>query len=181
MLKKRCYVILTHVIFSANAYALSVPDQQKILQIHNKYRQSVKVPAISWSNKLAQSSQRYANQLAQRGCIMEHSGIKNIGENIYWASAETRTVTSSDGKVTKFSRPQNIHGQDVVEVWGNEKQHFDYASNSCLPNKLCGHYTQMIWRTTKQVGCAKSACSDGGQIWVCHYSPPGNYVGQKPY
>ncbi len=156
--------------------------QQEILQSHNKYRQSVKVPAISWSNKLAQSSQRYSSQLAQRGCVMQHSGIKNIGENIYWASVETRSLTTSDGKVTKFSNPQAIHGQDVAEAWGNEKEYYDYASNTCQPNKQCGHYTQMIWRTTKYVGCAKSACiDDGGQIWVCHYSPTGNYLGQKPY
>jgi hypothetical protein len=39
-----------------------------------------------------------------------------------------------------------------------------------------GLFTQMVWRSTKAVGCAVNlSCS--WAMYVCHYSPPGNMVG----
>jgi len=47
---------------------------------------------------------------------------------------------------------------------------------------MCGHYTQVVWRSTTTVGCAMAVCKDSQeQIWVCQYQKPGNWVGQKPY
>jgi len=68
--------------------------------------------------------------------------------------------------------------KDVVDSWGNEIENYNYEDNSC--SGVCGHYTQIVWATTKKVGCAKIKC-DGNDIWVCNYDPPGNWVGQKPY
>ncbi|WP_343074945.1 CAP domain-containing protein [sulfur-oxidizing endosymbiont of Gigantopelta aegis] len=39
---------------------------------------------------------------------------------------------------------------------------------------MCGHYTQVIWHTTQQLGCAAIACKDKSQIWLCEYAPAGN-------
>ncbi len=40
-----------------------------------------------------------------------------------------------------------------------------------------GHYTQLIWPRTQEVGCAvaKGAVND---VLVCRYSPAGNIVGE---
>ncbi len=43
-----------------------------------------------------------------------------------------------------------------------------------------GHYTQLVWRGTRDVGCAKVFCS-GYMIVVCNYNPPGNVLGLRPY
>ena len=45
---------------------------------------------------------------------------------------------------------------------------------------MCGHYTQIVWKTTTEFGCAKSIC-EGNVTWVCNYNPPSNWVGEKPY
>jgi len=45
---------------------------------------------------------------------------------------------------------------------------------------VCGHYTQIVWRDTKQVGCGV-ARDNRREIWVCNYDPPGNWVGHRPY
>ena len=39
-----------------------------------------------------------------------------------------------------------------------------------------GHYTQIVWRTTREVGCAKA---EGRQFdfLVCRYYPAGNVIG----
>jgi len=43
-----------------------------------------------------------------------------------------------------------------------------------------GHYTQMVWFTTTEVGCAVYQC-DSIILVVCNYNPTGNWVGKHPY
>jgi len=61
-----------------------------------------------------------------------------------------------------------------------------YFKNGTFPNVSTtgnwsdvGHYTQVIWKNTTEVGCGV-ARSNQGEIWVCNYNPPGNYQGQNP-
>ena len=145
-------------------------DPATMVAAHNQWRIKTGVPALKWSNNLTASAQQWADQLTRKGCIMKHSTSAN-GENIYWAGAAQR----SDGT----SSMQEITEQNVVDAWGNEVKDYDYASNSC--HGVCGHYTQVVWKSTAEVGCGMAACSDKAQIWVCQYSPRGNMVGQKPY
>ena len=94
-----------------------------------------------------------------------------IGENLFWSAV--------------FPPPEVITMVDpavVVEAWESEVADYDYESNSCVPGKMCGHYTQIVWADTERVGCAFRTCSeDGSQVWVCNYYPAGNIVGEKPY
>lgn len=73
--------------------------------------------------------------------------------------------------------------------WASEAANYDHGTNACAPGKVCGHYTQIVWRNTTQVGCATRECDKNSpfqgftrwQFWVCNYAPPGNYSGQRPY
>ena len=78
---------------------------------------------------------------------------------------------------------------EVVDDWASEKEYFNYKTRKCIKNCCdfvdccpdeCGHYTQIIWRDTKEVGCAVSKLGSK-QIWVCQYNPPANYIGEKTY
>ena len=73
-----------------------------------------------------------------------------------------------------------VLGIDVVKLWVNEKANYDYNSNSCVGGE-CLHYTQVVWRNSVRLGCAKVRCNNGGTFIGCNYDLPGNYVGQKPY
>ena len=69
----------------------------------------------------------------------------------------------------------------VVDVWAAELECFNFETKDCISsNCICGHYTQIIWRDTSEVGCAL-AKEGKKEIWVCQYLPPGNYINQKPY
>lgn len=153
---------------------LNAIQRQEALGAHNRWRARVGVPALAWSADLARSAVAWAAQLGQGGaCRMQHSEDDAVGENLYWASA----VQWSDGRRTM----QDVQPAFVVDVWGRESADLDARSGRCRPGRVCGHYTQLVWRDTREVGCAMRVCESLEQVWVCQYRPAGNVAGQRPY
>jgi tetratricopeptide (TPR) repeat protein len=157
---------------SENAQSASygiVVDPDEIVAAHNRWRAAVGVGGITYSSKLAASSQAWVNHLKdEENCQLHHSS-GTIGENLYghsaWSSGEIYQTKNSE----------------VIDAWGNEKSDFNYADNSCATGKVCGHYTQLVWKNSTSVGCAMTVCPNGFQIWACQYEPAGNWFGEKPY
>ena len=88
------------------------------------------------------------------------AGYAYIGENIYASSGQAS-------------------GLDAVDVWAEEKANYDPASGNCTGG-VCGHYTQVVWRTTTHVGCALYDCPGlrySGTV-LCNYGPGGNSGGK---
>ncbi|EFJ06204.1 hypothetical protein SELMODRAFT_135802 [Selaginella moellendorffii] len=129
----------------------------------NRARYSVGVPPLVWDNRLAAYAQWWANQKQASGnCYLQHSGGP-YGENIFWGRGKPWSPS------------------EAVDAWVDERRWYDYYSNSCLFNDDCGHYTQIVWRSSTRVGCARVTCADGDVFMICNYDPPGNYIGQRPY
>jgi pathogenesis-related protein 1 len=123
---------------------------------------------------LADTAQRYADELkTSQACKLIHSDITGLGENLFWGSP----VDYSDGT----SKVQVVTPTQVIGSWSREKVDYNFAANTCASGKVCGHYTQMVWKSTTEIGCGKAVCPDHSQIWVCHYKPAGNIIGQRPY
>jgi len=150
-------------------------EAQAWLDAHNAVRRAAQpapvppLPALTWSAEAAAVAQAWAD-----GCTYQHNaGRGTRGENIA-ASAPANRWTLTD----------------AVSAWASVAADYDYATNGCAPGKQCGHYTQLVWRNTLRVGCARRTCEAnspfGPQLpswdfWVCDYEPPGNFVGQRPY
>lgn len=133
---------------------------QDYLRAHNSARAAVGVEPLKWDDKVATYAQNYANK-HKADCKLVHSG-GSYGENLAWSSGE-------------------LSGNAAVKMWVDEKAYYNYNSNSCARGKQCGHYTQVVWRKSVRVGCAKVRCNNGGTFITCNYDPPGNVVGQRPY
>lgn len=145
-------------IMSKISYAQNSP--QDYLNAHNRARSEVGVGRITWDANVAAYAQNYLNQL-RGSCQMVHSGGQ-YGENLAWSSGDM-TATGA------------------VNMWVDEKKNYDYNSNSCF-NGECLHYTQVVWRNSVRLGCAKVRCSNGrSTIISCNYDPPGNWIGQRPF
>lgn len=172
-------LLLTLLLSSSvlTAYAASdftEAEQAEMVNAHNKWRTEVGTPALTWSTTLADTAQAYANKLKDtQACKLVHSGASGLGENLYWASA----LKYSDGT----TKVQTVTPTKGTDSWGSEKQNYTYSTNTCATGKVCGHYTQVVWKNTTELGCGKAVCADNSQVWVCNYTPAGNVVGVKPY
>ncbi|XP_043710092.1 pathogenesis-related protein 1A-like [Telopea speciosissima] len=136
---------------------------KEMVDEHNAVRTSLGLVPLTWNETVAEYAQRYADQRSG-DCQLVHSQGP-YGENLYWASgaAELETATAA------------------VKAWVDEKSDYDYATNTCVNGKMCGHYTQVVWKNSQQLGCASVKCSDNAYLSVCSYYPPGNYIGERPY
>ncbi|MDY6782447.1 MAG: pathogenesis-related family 1 protein [Cyanobacteriota bacterium] len=147
---------------STNIYDLSTQAGiDQMLEAHNQWRAKVGVSPLRWSSQLATYAQQWADYLLAQNKF-EHRSSSPYGENLASASG------------------QQLSPARVVEMWGNEVRHYNYRTNRCAPGEMCGHYTQVVWRNTVEVGCAM-ARENGREVWVCNYNPPGNVIGRKPY
>ena len=146
-----------------------------VLESHNVTRRKHGLQSLKWSEKLARYSKQWTDHLGSGShCQIRHrGGTPPYGENLYRASA----LRWSTGE--RETLPVTI--KNVVKAWTDEEKWYDYNRNRCQPGKQCGHYTQIVWRKTTEVGCALKVCADKSQIWVCSYNPPGNFQGVRPY
>ena len=140
----------------------------RLLAAHNAARVKIGVPPLKWNATLAADARVWANELAATGRF-EHSpdapGEEPQGENL-WAGT-----------------PRAFSPESMVGLWVAEKADYRagvFPNNSRSGNvENVGHYTQLIWRDTRQVGCA-TAVGQREEFLVCRYSEAGNVYGQRP-
>ncbi len=184
-----------HVIEDRENSPIPNDDIREMIDLHNQAREEVgidKSRELFWSDKIVQDAQKYADILAQSGTL-EHDpknhkaqnegGYENgpYGENLY-------AYWSSNNHIPSYV--------DAAKSWIDEKEDYHYskidrAGSDCNTGKKCGHYTQIVWRDTTRIGCARSRyketqiSDDGlemtGYVIVCKYKIPGNIIGEYPY
>ena len=152
------------------AHAAPAPDfprpasfAERLLIAHNLERDRVNVPRLVWSAKLAGQAQAWADTLARSNRFEHAQNRSGAGENLWMGSAHA------------YSAEQMIDGF-VEEVRYFRGGQFPDVSSTGSWHDV-GHYTQLIWRDTQQVGCAVGQ-GKADDILVCRYWPAGNVMGQ---
>ncbi len=137
----------------------------RILALHNRERAMVGAPPLAWDPALAASAASYGPALAALGRLAHSPRETRPGqrENLAMGSAS------------------HYGPEDLVGFWVEEKVHFQSGT---FPNvsrtgewKDVAHYTQMIWKSTTNVGCAMHVAA-GRNYLICRYTPPGNADGR---
>jgi hypothetical protein len=149
---------------------LGYSEQQQILDAHNKYRAEVNVTPLKWSDALAAQAQECADYNAAEFLPegrQKHCPKPETGQNIAQATSN-----------------QKLNLSQIVDLWGAEKKYFingqfPSVSSTGSPEAV-GHYTQLIWYNTTEVGCA-SVSAGGNDMLICDYSAKGNIYGMWVY
>lgn len=142
--------------------------ESRVLAAHNRERATLGIPALAWDERLAASAKSWANELAASGAF-EHAPENDAdpqGENL-WAG--TRAHYSAEA---------------MVDGWVREKRYYrpgTFPNNSTTGRvEDIGHYTQLMWRNTRRVGCALATGVEE-DVLVCRYAQAGNYIGERPF
>ncbi|EER29831.1 SCP-like extracellular family protein [Coccidioides posadasii C735 delta SOWgp] len=137
-----------------------------ILNATNSLRRQHDANPLTWNNTLAETAHDWGEQ-----CRLRHS-FSPSGENL---AAGYPNITS------------------VMTAWaqGREKVSF----NNPKYNEETSQFTQLVWKSTKSVGCGRHNCGSAGMHpkghhsekkalgWyvVCEYYPPGNIIGGNQF
>ncbi|XP_065914411.1 peptidase inhibitor 16-like [Dysidea avara] len=172
-------VVLLLTVIHQGVSQLNNDQKQLLLDLHNWARGNVTQPRaadmerMQWNNELAGVAQTYSAR-----CVFEHNpnrasqapSFRNVGENL--------AISSGRGDAYEF----------LFTLWHDERQHYTYSTRSCDANQVCGHYTQVVWATSNQLGCGATMCATvegfrgtNALNLVCNYGPAGNFRGQFPY
>jgi len=156
-----------------------------IVDSHNVVRKRVGIRSLKWNEGLELIAARRVQLLVDGGCYIQHSplhtrweesGFQYIGENLYKVINMVPT------------------GVDVADAWYAEISDYRYGkvgdacTKKCLhrssPPCTLGHFTQLMWSGSSDIGCARAECPGTPQrtfIVVCNYGEGGNIVGEFPF
>ncbi|XP_066436116.1 uncharacterized protein [Eleutherodactylus coqui] len=140
--------------FGRQAIKLSAFEQEA-LDCHNQHRRSHGAPPLQLSRELCESSQKWADHLLSINAL-QHSNT-NHGENLWykWNSSV-----------------RDASGSEVVDTWYDEIKDYSFSKPGFQSNT--GHFTQVVWKDSREVGIAKAVDGKGMVIAVAQYSPAGN-------
>ncbi|WP_205958397.1 CAP domain-containing protein [Qipengyuania sediminis] len=143
-------------------------EAQRLLALHNAERARVGLPALRWNPALARDAGSWAEKLLQKGKLHHASADERSGhgENLWMGTAG---AWDADGMVNMFLEERRYFRPAAfphVSLTGNWSD--------------VGHYSQIVWRDTREVGCAKQT-GNGVDVLVCRYYPAGNVMGRAPF
>ena len=141
----------------------------RLLAAHNRERSTLGIAPLAWDARLAADARAYAAQLARTNSFghSEQDDDAPVGENLFAGT-------------TGYYAPEAMVG-----AWVEEKKHYKpgiFPNNSRTGNlEDVGHYTQLMWRDTRSVGCAVVAGRQDLEYLVCRYTRVGNVEGERPF
>ncbi|XP_006149163.1 serotriflin [Tupaia chinensis] len=172
MLVSICLMVLLQQTASTgdvSYFSLMTHDRSVQMDITNKHNQLRRLTQpsasnmlkLTWNDQVAQNAEKWAKK-----CTMSHSPpherqirFADCGENLFMSS-----------------NPRNW--SYAIQSLYNEVTDFRYGSGDTRPNVKTGHYTQLVWATSHQLGCALAHCPNKRLkfYYVCQYCPAGNNI-----
>ncbi len=156
-----CNNLRTLAAFDFNTFYTALVNR------HNTLRKKHSAGSLTKLTDIAKLAQTTANECKKAGKL-QHSGTSYkgqwMGQNLYISGGAAPT------------------GAAVANYWYSENKNYDYSTGKSKNNAVTGHFTQLVWKSTKQIGCAVAIGTWNGYnpsyFVCCNYFPGGNVLGQ---
>lgn len=125
-------------------------QKEAFIRVHNQLRARCGARPLTWSSRAAKKAQELADT-----CEMKHGNAEGMGQNL--------------------SMDPSPNAKKNIMKWFNEYKKYDPDTVSFSAST--GHFTQLVWKGTRQVGCAVKNCGQMNLV-VCNYVPTGNMKGE---
>ncbi|PHH90556.1 hypothetical protein CDD83_3318 [Cordyceps sp. RAO-2017] len=189
------------------------------LDLHNKARNKHQnTDSLVWNEELAEDARRYSARCVYEHGHSDVGSGKRWGQNIAYSSwlSGSHNRQIPDEEKTPFYNAEEYLKRSFVHWWDWERFLYNWwntreASSSLPVNDArgqeimswlqrkypgkqippqVGHFTQIVWRETTEVGCAVTVCQPVrgpgvspnhiGTFTVCNYAPSGNIYMDPP-
>ena len=106
------------------------------------------------------------------------------------STSSIKSASGDYGQNIAYGYEAALVGEKVIGgmMYTDEAPYFTNLYGEANPDMTnfdkWGHFTQIVWKATTEVGCATVDCSDLGNVGgpspftVCNYGSPGNYAGE---
>ena len=130
------------------------------LSQHCKYRKNHKVGNLTLSEELCDKANKKISKLIEKDDdeYIDDEDEGELGENLY----------------ISYQGPNKV--KEICESWYNEKK--NYIFGQIKYQKGTGHFTQMIWKGTKEVGFGWGTSKSNKFYFLAYYYPAGNEIGK---
>ena len=140
---------------------------QQELDEHNRLRKLHGAEPLTLNSDLTEMAQKYAEVLAKKN-TMQHSKDRKlkghegewVGENLFSFSTSEPAAAYKTGAMS--------------QSWYDEIKDYDFNTGKSKNKKAVGHFTQLVWKDTKEVGFGVGF-NGGFCIGVANYYPGGNF------
>uniref|UniRef100_A0A0N5BSJ3 SCP domain-containing protein n=1 Tax=Strongyloides papillosus TaxID=174720 RepID=A0A0N5BSJ3_STREA len=151
--------------------------KRKFVIKHNLIRRNHHVPSLIISRELEEEAQRYAEKLAFMNNGLRHDKNNlNHGENLYY------------GRFLKLPN-EEVLSESILEKFYSEIMYYNYNSFNPQNHHRYGHFTQMIWKSTTEIGVGvgltrkniRRGLSKTSIYIVVRYNPEGNILSEDEF
>ncbi|KAM6986798.1 GLI pathogenesis-related 2 [Aplochiton taeniatus] len=153
--------LAVRVVTSPSVMTLKAKDSNQfshaLLKSVNQYRSQHGAGPLSLSPALCKEAQDWSTHLVSIHTLMNSNN--GHGESIFYRSGSSKAPPT---------------GSEVAESWYKEIEKYNFSSPGY--QKGAGNFTQMVWKSSKEVGFGLATNGDGMFIAVAFYDPPGNFT-----
>ena len=133
--------------------------RKSILDTTNALRAKHDSQPLKWSAEAASKAEELVKEIAASGQL-KHGKHEGMGQNI------------------AYSMGKEFTGADAANMWYKEISNYNFKKPGFKGNT--GHFTQLVWADTKEMGAAVSVVGNKTYV-VANYIPPGNVTNEGQF